>query len=213
MKLVSRSLIWKTSIVVSSIVLTLSFQNCSDSAFSFEDLNSVKFSEVEDREMTFDGTVDDDSGERVAELDMEELDQMPVVEVTPRAPEHQHQFEADHDEKDCQDKEGHKRDDHSRKHRHLGDDEAAEDDDRALYACLLEGSGRSKKLGLVAKDDKLVAQTSVSESVCMSQYACENIVSQKFAVLMANKREYCRGNKNVVRLSDMQVQVLIDRAQ
>lgn len=78
-----------------------------------------------------------------------------------------------------------------------------------LYrACILNGPGKSLKLGLVASSLKGVHP--VSSSVCITENACLQIVSQKFSVKGSYARGYCKGNPHVVRLTDAEVQSLIN---
>lgn len=99
------------------------------------------------------------------------------------------------------------------------DDSDSSSDDSASYeaeeeldlvACILDGPGKSVKLGL--SDDSLGGVNAVSKSVCISVKACTEIVPQLFSVKGPEKRGYCAHNPNVVRLTDAEVQALIDAA-
>jgi len=87
-----------------------------------------------------------------------------------------------------------------------------DDDDNGddLVACILVKHGKSVKLGYV--QDSLEGVNSVAQSVCISRAACLEIVPSLFEVEGAYERGYCKGNPNVKRLSDQEVQDLVDEA-
>lgn len=79
---------------------------------------------------------------------------------------------------------------------------------QASYVCLLDGNGKSVRVGLV--NAALGATTSTPQTVCMTQHACLEILSQSFAVVTAERRGYCNGrNPHVVNLSDDQIKDLV----
>ncbi len=84
------------------------------------------------------------------------------------------------------------------------------EDDSGLVACILEGPGKSVKLGL--SDDSLNGVNAVSKSVCISVKACTEIVPKLFPVQGPEDRGYCAHNPNVIRLTDAEVQALVDAA-
>jgi hypothetical protein len=80
---------------------------------------------------------------------------------------------------------------------------------QGLVACILNRSGKSLKLGYV--ESSLSGVTSVAQSVCISPAACLNIVSQAFQVEGVYDRGYCDHNPNVKRLTDAEVQSLVEK--
>lgn len=76
-----------------------------------------------------------------------------------------------------------------------------------LVACILVDHGKSLKLGLI--ESELAGGTSVARSVCISRTACLDKVSEKFEVLGAYSRGYCKNNPNVVRLTDEEIDELL----
>ncbi|MBK7890757.1 MAG: hypothetical protein IPJ84_07895 [Bdellovibrionales bacterium] len=72
------------------------------------------------------------------------------------------------------------------------------------YVCILQGPGKSVKVGIVS--DLLGGGSSAAASVCMSKRACLELMSQKFAVKAAEKRGYCPAkNPNAVNMSDAEI--------
>lgn len=83
-----------------------------------------------------------------------------------------------------------------------------QDDSKDLVACILDGPGKSIKLGLI--QDHFAGDQSVANSVCISRHACLDLVSKKFDVKEAEDgRGYCNGNPNVIRLDDKEVADLL----
>lgn len=89
------------------------------------------------------------------------------------------------------------------------DSQAEGESQSGLVACILNRSGKSLKLGYVGMS--LSGVMSVAQSVCISPDACLNIVSQKFQVEGVYDRGYCNHNPNVTRLSDAEIQALVDK--
>ena len=83
------------------------------------------------------------------------------------------------------------------------EDSESSDDDDGLVACILKQHGKSLKLGLI--QEELGGVNSVARSVCISRSGCMELVSAKFEVEGAYDRGYCKGNPNVVRLTDAQL--------
>ena len=81
------------------------------------------------------------------------------------------------------------------------------DEDSGLVACILKQHGKSLKLGLI--EAELGGVNSVARSVCISRSGCLVLVAAKFEVEGAYDRGYCRGNPNVVRLTDAQLKELL----
>jgi len=75
--------------------------------------------------------------------------------------------------------------------------------------CILEGNGKSLKLGLAGSH--LAGVKAMASAVCVSQKACLELVPQKFNVQASYDRGACGGNPNVVILTDAQVQALLDK--
>jgi len=75
-------------------------------------------------------------------------------------------------------------------------------------ACILDGSGKSVKLGLNA-EGHLAAVNSVADSVCVTAHACLNMIAPSFNAQAAVDRGYCGNNPNVSELTDAQVQQLL----
>jgi hypothetical protein len=69
-------------------------------------------------------------------------------------------------------------------HSNLASKNESEDDE--LVACILEGNGKSVKLGIVS--DSLDGVNAVSQSVCVSRKACLELVPEKFNVKGADDR-------------------------
>lgn len=75
--------------------------------------------------------------------------------------------------------------------------------------CITKGPGKSHKISLGDKET-LESATSTPQTICMSEFACKELVSQKFDVTGAEKRGYCKGNNpHVIHLTDAQVGALI----
>lgn len=95
---------------------------------------------------------------------------------------------------------------------HPGNGNANGKDKGGNYVCILEGPGKSVKLGL-GQDDKAGGQNKIPRVLCMSQNACLNIASQVFGVKGPEKRGYCKlpqGNPHVFHITDAQMQVKVD---
>jgi len=88
--------------------------------------------------------------------------------------------------------------------------DVVETDAEGLHICILEGSGKSVRLGLVG-ENQLGEIGSTQNAVCMSKEACLNIVSQRFDVVSAEKRGFCKGKSpQVFHLSSAQLRDLLD---
>lgn len=75
--------------------------------------------------------------------------------------------------------------------------------------CITKGPGKSHKISLGDKET-LESATSTPQTICMSEFACKELVSQKFEVTGVEKRGYCKGNNpHVIHLTDAQVGALI----
>lgn len=76
---------------------------------------------------------------------------------------------------------------------------------RKYVTCILEGPGKSLKLGL--DNSGLTAVHSVSDSVCVTRKACFEMVSQKFDVKGAYDRGHCRHSS--LKLTNAEVAELL----
>lgn len=76
-----------------------------------------------------------------------------------------------------------------------------------FVACILDGPGKSIKLGIMS--NKLNGVNSVAKSVCVTENACLNLVPTAFKVKGVEDRGYCKNNPNVVRLSDAEIKGLL----
>lgn len=88
----------------------------------------------------------------------------------------------------------------------------ADDSDLPLYACILSGPGKSAKLALFHQAFR--SQESVVSSVCLTYKGCMQIAKNGLAslgliIVSAEKRGYCQGNPNVLRLTDAQLQSML----
>lgn len=76
------------------------------------------------------------------------------------------------------------------------------------FICILEGPGKSTKVGY--RDEVLAAQNKTPKVVCMSEYACRELISRKFSVKSVGQRGFCpKRNPHVVPLSDAAIAELV----
>jgi hypothetical protein len=108
----------------------------------------------------------------------------------------------DHDDKDCDNDDG-----------HHGDGDHSGSSSKAAFVCILEGPGKSVKLGL--RTSSLAAGNSADQAVCMSQNACLNIASKAFSVKMADRRGFCKHSSASGRVSmtDAQMEEAVSKAK
>jgi hypothetical protein len=80
------------------------------------------------------------------------------------------------------------------------------------FICIIAGHGKSQKLALV--DNNLVSQTSACKTVCTTQKGCLDIASQKFDVVSAEFRGFCKqeSDHHSVHLSAEQLQEVINNS-
>lgn len=93
-------------------------------------------------------------------------------------------------------------------------DEQAEEDPGATgnLVCILDMPGKSFKLGITSENE-LQGQRPIRGVLCMSENACLNIASKKFAVKGAYFRGYCKashGNKHTRHITDGELDTLIE---
>ncbi len=80
------------------------------------------------------------------------------------------------------------------------------------YVCILEGPGKSVKLGMSTAGVP-GGQNPIPQVLCMSKNACLNIASQVFGVKGPEFRGYCKlphGNPHVTHITDAQLQLKVD---
>ncbi len=182
--------------VISLGCLILTFQNCSDVAFGPMDAGLTKVMvNGNDGEAGDDEVLPPSDGNDVADDDSDDDRNDPEIPAP-------NDVAANDDDEgdDGEEPEG------------VEDDDDADDDvvEQGLmqYICILDGPGKSVRLGYV--DSALTSQGKTPGIVCMSQNACLNIVSKKFDVKMAAKRGFCPDkNPHVVPMSDAQLSALI----
>lgn len=75
------------------------------------------------------------------------------------------------------------------------------------YICILEGPGKSVRLGF--DSEQLVAVGQTPQVVCTTQRACEEIVSQAFEVKTVAKRGFCGKNPHTHSLSEADIAELL----
>lgn len=76
------------------------------------------------------------------------------------------------------------------------------------FLCILDGPDDTVKLAL--KPAGSAEQNSVPETVCVSEFACLEYVSQVLKVKKAKKSEICSEDPDVILLSDQDVVDLLD---
>lgn len=80
------------------------------------------------------------------------------------------------------------------------------------YVCILEGPGKSVKLGM-STEGVLRGQNKIPQVLCMSKNACLNIASQAFGVKGPYFRGYCKlpqHNPHVTHITDAELQTKVD---
>lgn len=114
-----------------------------------------------------------------------------------------------HDDDDDKDKDCNNRD---RDHDHSGGNSPSSSAS-AHFICILEGPGKSVKLGL--RPTALASGTSADQAVCMSQNACLNIASKAFSVKLADRRGFCKQSKasGRVSMSDAQMEEAVTKVK
>jgi hypothetical protein len=93
------------------------------------------------------------------------------------------------------------RDDHGHHHEHVQGHNKSD----MQFVCVLEGHGKSVKVGLLNKS--LVGQNGTPSDVCMTENACLNIIAKKFSVKSAEKRGFCKNKSaHVVTMTDVEIE-------
>ena len=179
-------------VAISSLLMIVVFQNCSDVQFGNTDTSLAKANIDTGEVLMPDGSGLEDPvivDEDVPPLPPE--DQPPPPEEYDDPPEHHNHGHNGNGR--CQD----------------DDDEDTADNGELLYTCVLEGPGNSERVALV--EFSLDSQRATPSQVCMSRAACEQIISQVFSVKKAKRsRGQCQGNRHMVRLTDEMVQAEVD---
>lgn len=197
----------KFFVLVAMVTMMVSYQNCSNTMnFDATEQLMAKVGEAkeDDGSNTYDGVID------------EIADSMPGSPVTappvaappvaappvaapptaepPNAPGNRYPpvaREPDHEDDDSD---------------HDYADDGGASHSQASYVCVLEGRGKSVRLGQSSAG--LSGDTSTVNDICMSKKACEEVVSKAFAVKGAEKRGYCgenNGREDIVKMSDAEV--------
>lgn len=211
----------KFFVLVAMVTMMVSYQNCSNTMnFDATEQLMAKVGEAkeDDGSNTYDGVID------------EIADSMPGSPVTappvaappvaappvaapptaepPSAPGNRYPpvaREPDHEDDDSdhdRDYDDHDQDDSD----HDYADDGGASHSQASYVCVLEGRGKSVRLGQSSAG--LSGDTSTVNDICMSKKACEEVVSKAFAVKGAEKRGYCgenNGREDIVKMSDAEV--------
>lgn len=77
------------------------------------------------------------------------------------------------------------------------------------FICILEGPGKSVRLGI--SSELMLENGHTPDTVCMSERACREIVSQKFQVKGPEERGFCPDhNPHVISMTDEQIQEKIN---
>lgn len=200
----------KFFVLVAMVTLMVSYQNCSNTMnFDATEQLMAKVGEAkEDGSNTYDGVIDEIADSMpgspvtappVAAPPTAEPPSAPGTRYPPVAREPDHEDDdSDHD----RDYDDHDQDDSD----HDYADDGGASHSQASYVCVLEGRGKSVRLGQSSAG--LSGDTSTVNDICMSKKACEEVVSKAFAVKGAEKRGYCgenNGREDIVKMSDAEV--------
>lgn len=165
------------SIIVGMGLMIVSFQNCSKASFGSSEGVLSKASLV-----PVDDTSDPDSG----------------GSVVTNGDDSENNHQGDHDSAESTD---------NQNSDHQCSREYTKNNSGEFVACILDGPGKSLKLGIMS--EKLDGVNSVAESVCVTRQACLDMVPTMFKVKGVEARGYCDHNPNVRRLSDAEVKSLL----
>jgi len=180
------------SIIVGMGVMIVSFQNCSKASFGSGDGSFAKTNVL----VPVDGASDPDGGPVVAGSDNHNSNSNSNSNGNEQQMEHHENSNhesAEHTDSESSD--------------HQCTKEYTEKDSGDYVACILDGPGKSVKLGIMS--EKLGGVNSVAQSVCVTKKACLDLVPAVFKVKGVEERGYCKGNPNVRRLTDAQVKTLL----
>lgn len=212
-----KSLIW----IFASFLIVWGFQNCSKVDFEPGSAESVGKADIENAELVEVNDSEDTGIPDGESYDEEDSDEMGVSETYGPSDDMDGDDSSEEDDENLDVVEENDDDE-------MDDSSDPEDVDngegRSLYACILEGPGKSTKLGLKCHknqkdgergslDEGLIGRKPIVHSVCVSKEACLGRIAKVFVVKGAYKRGYCRHNPHVRRLSDEEVDFLIDKLQ
>jgi hypothetical protein len=205
----------KLTLLLLGLVMVLAFQNCGNNVSFQQDGALVAKADVD---TNGDGIPDDPTSDDPAnDGGLNPGDGSPVnPSPTPRPPRASPTprpgygggggHDDDDKDKDCKDK------DRDREYRNGGGNHSGSSAS-ANFICILEGPGKSLKLGL--RPNALASGTSADQAVCMSENACLNIASKAFSVKMADRRGFCElsGASGRVSLSDAQMEEAVTKTK
>ena len=198
---------------------TLVFQNCAPAHFESMDTKAGVIAKVDDPKLQSDGGTNPVVDQPPVGDNPPKDDGQPPVVVSQDPPKDDRRPGSDggyHDDgKDVADCDCDKDRDDDRAHGggkdcdHKHDHYKKDDSSERMYVCVLEGPGNSIKLGFL--QNVLEPKNGTPQDVCMTEHACEDIVSQVFAIKGPAARGFCPGrNPHVVSLSDSEIQSYVD---
>ena len=83
-------------------------------------------------------------------------------------------------------------------------------EDHYYYQCIQNsGKGKSTRMALASTGGLDGNKIGIKGSVCMSQFACEELVASQFDVQMIHQPSVCANNKHVIILNDSEVAALL----
>lgn len=182
--------------IITVLALIAAFQNCSKVAFSASTGTLTK--------VTDDGAANaqnlpvvPDSEDGISPEDV-------IGELPPESPD----YDSEEPDSEVADGAKNKYPEQAGNESADGEDDEEDSDGSGKYICILEGSGKSIRLGYSGGGLVEIGQT--PKVVCMSQNACLNIVSQKFSVKGPEERGFCPNkNPHVIHLTDSQLSDLL----
>jgi len=84
------------------------------------------------------------------------------------------------------------------------------DRSESQYICILEGKGKSLRLGY--SNSELVSVGSTPQAVCTTQRGCLEIARQKFNVVSAEYRGFCKNDSaQSIQLTESELEALINK--
>ncbi len=203
----------KMTVLMMGLILVLAFQNCGNS-MSFQQDGSLVAKADEDT--NGDGIPDDPSAD---DGNLNPGDGAPPVGATPRpgadpgaTPRPGYGGGGRHDDDDDDDEDCKDRADDDRDHND-DDDDHRTTATGASFVCILDGPGKSIKIGHRSAD--LAGGNAADSAVCMSENACLGIASKVFSVKQAERRGFCKQAiaSGRVSLSDAQVEEAVTRVK
>ena len=88
------------------------------------------------------------------------------------------------------------------------DSKHRDDEKQRHYICIIEGPGKSQKIGYI--NNVILVKEGTPSTVCMTRRACEEIIAVSFNVKAAKHSGYCGKNKHTIQLSDEKLMELLD---